>query len=113
VRTKGLRSAVWAGDAANPRDVGEALRDISDQVARRSAVDVIERERVLWAEPFSFEAEARPRLVMLADARLGGTLEAVDIGAIAWSAEGGRVQISSARTLRPGTVYDLRFLVVY
>lgn len=113
-RRKALRHRV-VNEHSTMRDVGEALRDLDDAIAVPNTVGVVELQRAVWALPFSFPVDARPKLVTLGDARLAGTLEAVSCsGALQWTPESSqRVRIDTADALSEGVAYDLKFQVVY
>jgi len=114
VRLQSLRQGVWTGNAADPKEVGEALRDLYSWLSQLKICDVVPVTGAVWSEPFSIAVALRPQIVVLSDARLAGTLEAVDAGAIQWeSSADNRVSIARARSLQPSVSYDLKFLVVY
>lgn len=114
---KSLRQRVWP---AEQKDLGESLRDLHGFCEQLTLCGKVALKNAVWSEPFSFALERRPDLVLLADARQAGTVQAVDTGAIDWSIEVTptavakyRVKINRAATLQPGKSYDLKFLVVY
>lgn len=114
---KSLRQRVWP---AEQRELGESLRDLHGFCEQLTLCGKVPVANAVWSEPFSFAIERRPDLVLLADARQAGTLQAIDTGAIDWSLEMTptaatkyRVKINRAATLQPGKSYDLKFLVVY
>jgi len=114
-RLKSLRKRVWPKEQA---DLGESLRDLHSFCERLTLCSVGEANAVVWAEPFSLALDQKPQIVMLADARVAGTLESVDIAAIDWKFDvqtSGkyRIKINRCATLQPGKSYDLKFLVVY
>ena len=117
-RLQNLRKRVWSADAKDAiRELGEALRDLHSFVSKLTLCTVVETTGVVWSEPFSIGIDLRPRLVILADARLAGQLTAVATGALEWthelSGQGHRAKINRAVNLTPGTSYDLKFLVVF
>lgn len=117
-RLQSLRKRVWSGDAAKAiQEIGEALRDLHGFVSKLTLSTVVEANAVVWSEPFSIGIDLRPRIVLLADARVSGTLTSVAFGAIEWQSEviGGahRARIDRAINLTPGRSYDLKFLVVF
>lgn len=115
-RLKSLRQRVWPKEQSA---IGEAFRDLHVFCENLTVCAVAPIVNAVWAEPFSFALERRPQLVTLNDARVAGTLTAVDTGPIDWqiatSVQNGtyRVVVNKAATLKPGSSYDLKFLVVY
>lgn len=115
-RLKSLRQRIWPKEQ---EAIGEAFRDLHVFCENLTPVEVVPVLNAVWAEPFSFALARRPQLVTLNDARVAGTLTAVDTGPIDWqtatSLSNGkfRVVINKAATLQPGKSYDLKFLVVY
>lgn len=113
-RLRSLRKAVWQQDKTG---VGDALLDIHGFCTRLTQCGVVEINGAVWSEPFSFGVEAKPRIVLHADAREKGAAGAVPLSTLDWSVvvEGNayRVRIARASTLTVGRTYDLRFLVVY
>lgn len=114
-KLKSLRQRVWP---AEQRELGEALRDLHGFCQGLTRVERPEVRAVVWAEPFSLPIDQKPSIVMLADARVGGTLQSVDIGALDWEFDvqqsgAFRVRINRAATLTKGKSYDLKFLVVF
>lgn len=114
-KLKSLRQRVWP---AEQRDLGESLRDLHTFCQNLTRVDSPEVQGVVWSEPFSLPLEQKPKIVMLADARIAGTLQSVDIGALDWTFDvqqsgAFRVRINKAATLQKGKSYDLKFLVVF
>jgi hypothetical protein len=114
-KLKSLRQRVWP---AEQRELGEAVRDIHGFCQQLTRCEVASATNVVWAEPFSLPLAQRPLIVLLADARVAGTLQSVDIGALDWtfdvqSSGAYRVRINRAATLQSGKSYDLKFLVVY
>lgn len=117
-RLQSLRHRVWSGDIQQVvSELGEALRDLHGFVSRLCLFDVIEVRSVVWAEPFSLGVDLAPRIVLLADARIAGSLSGVATGALDWQIElgtgGHRAKINRAVNLTPGQQYDLKFLVVF
>lgn len=113
-RLQSLRQGIWTGNAADPKEVGEALRDLYSWLSKIKICDVVPVTGAVWSEPFSIAVALRPQIVVVSDARLAGTLEAVDAGAAQWeSVANDRVSITRVRSLQPGVSYDLKFLVVY
>lgn len=114
-KLKSLRQRVWP---AEQKELGEAVRDLHGFLQQLTRVDAPEVQNVVWAEPFSLPLEQKPKILMLADARVAGTLQSVDIGALDWTFDvqqsgAFRVRINRAATLTKGKSYDLKFLVVY
>jgi hypothetical protein len=113
-KLKSLRQRVWP---AEQRELGESLRDIHGFCEQLTLCGKVPIKNAVWSEPFSFGIEERPDMVTLNDARVAGTLQAIDTGPIDWSVEivAGqyRVKINRAATLQPGKSYDLKFLVVF
>lgn len=114
-RLKSLRQRVWP---AEQRDIGEAVRDLHGFCQHLTRCVVGQANAAVWAEPFSLSLEEKPQIVMLADARIAGTLDAVEIAALDWKLDvqtSGkyRIKINRCATLEPGKSYDLKFLVVY
>lgn len=117
-RLQSLRKRVWSSDTAQAiREIGEALRDLHGFVSKLTLCTVVEANAVVWSEPFSIGVDLRPRIVLLADARIAGTLTSVAFGAIEWQSEVAgssyRARIDRAVNLVPGRSYDLKFLVVF
>lgn len=113
-KLKSLRQRVWP---AEQRELGESLRDLHGFCEQLTICGKVPIKNAVWSEPFSFSIDQRPDMVTLNDARVAGTLQAVDTGSIDWNVEivGGkyRVKINRAATLQPGKSYDLKFLVVF
>lgn len=111
---RSLRQRVWPAEQA---EVGEALRDLHSFCERLTLTSIAQVNNAVWAEPFSFALERRPQLLLLADARVAGTLTSVETGAIDWQVDiktnSVRARVNRAATLVPGKSYDLKFLVVY
>lgn len=114
-RLRSLRQAVWAGDSTDPKQVGEALRDLYSWLSKVRIPDVVEVTNGLWASPFSVPVVTRPRIAILADARIAGTLQAVATSGGEWQTESDnkRISFTGINGLTNGTAYDLKFLVVY
>jgi hypothetical protein len=117
-RLQSLRKRVWNAEAKDAiREIGEAVRDLYGFVSKLTLIDVVEARAVVWSEPFTVGVDLSPRLVILADARLAGTLTTVATGALDWQlvpgGTGYRAQINRAVNLAPGQQYDLKFLVVF
>lgn len=114
-KLKSLRKRVWP---AEQQELGEAVRDLHGFCQQLTRPEIASVTNVVWSEPFSLPLDQKPQIVMLADARVAGTLQSADIGALDWSVDvpkGGdfRVRINRASTLQKGKSYDLKFLVVY
>lgn len=114
-KLKSLRKRVWP---AEQRDLGEAVCDLHGFCQQLTRTDKLVVNNVVWSEPFSLPIEQKPDIVMLADARIAGTLQSVDIGGLDWAFDvqqsgAFRVRINRAATLQKGKSYDLKFLVVY
>lgn len=114
-KLRSLRKRVWPAEQA---ELGEALRDIHGFVQQLTRCAIGSVTNAVWSEPFSLSLDEKPQILMLADARLAGTLTSVDIGALDWKfdvQQSGkfRVKINRAASLTKGTSYDLKFLVVY
>jgi len=120
-RLQSLRKRVWSAKADDAiREIGEAVRDLFGFLSKLTLLDVVEVRGVVWSEPFSIGVDLQPRLVILADARLAGTLVTVATGAVDWQLEFSssssatyRAKINRAVNLTPGQQYDLKFLVVF
>lgn len=119
-KLRSLRKRVWGKDdpAAIP-EIGESLRDLHGFCERLTLSEVVPVTTVVWAEPFSFPVSRAAQLVLLGDARIAGTTDAVELAALQWtnqlssSKDTYRVKIDRCATLQPGKSYDLKFLVVY
>jgi hypothetical protein len=114
-KLRSLRQRVWPEEQ---REIGEAVRDLHGFCQQLTRTDKAVMQNVVWAEPFSFALDQQPDIVLLADARVAGTLQSVAIGALDWvfdvqQSGAFRVRINRAETLQPGKSYDLKFLVVY
>lgn len=114
-KLRSLRKRVWP---AEQQELGEAVRDIHGFCQQLTRCAVAQVNNAVWAEPFSLSIDQKPLIVMLADARVAGTLQNVDIGAIDWAVDvqqsgAFRVRINRAATLQKGSIYDLKFLVVF
>lgn len=114
-KLKSLRQRVWP---AEQRELGEALRDLHGFCQSLTRVEKVSASNVVWAEPFSLSLDQRPDMLLLTDARLAGTTQSVEIGALDWvfdvqQSGAFRVRINKAATLAKGKIYDLKFLVVY
>lgn len=115
---KSLRQRVWGpGDKIDPAQIGEALRDLHGFCSSLTLTEIIPVLNTVWSEPFSLALDRRPQLLLLGEARIAGTSSAIELCALDSQIEqsGGklRARINRARTLYPGTSYDLKFLAVY
>lgn len=114
-KLKSLRQRVWPPEQA---ELGDAVRDLHGFCSQLTRCEVATAQNVVWAEPFSLPLQQKPLIVLLADARVAGTLQSVDIGALDWAFDvqqsgAFRVRINRAATLTKGKSYDLKFLVVF
>lgn len=115
-KLRSLRRRVWPREQ---QDIGEALRDLHGFCEQLTLCGKVPISNAVWSEPFSFALEQRPDIVLLADARVAGTLESVEVTGIKWTLDvpttgrGFRVRVDRAAGLQSGKSYDLKFLVVY
>jgi hypothetical protein len=111
-RLPSLRKSVWDGDSANPRDVGEALRDLFTAVRGLLFSRIVEVNSVQWATPFAIANDHKPDAVRLVNARYAQQPTSLKCGDVAWDWFNNQIRVQAITTLYPGTTYDLVFMLI-
>lgn len=107
---KNIRKAVWSGDSASAKDVGEAIQDLYQITSSFTSFAVIDISTA-YAPPFKIAYDHIPVAVLVGRVLLQKQPITVAGGVVSWVWDGKQITVNSISGLTVGALYEIIFLV--